>query len=523
MATVFTQLEQQRLTLQTALDAEKTPRERNRMGQFATPSLLALDILRYAGTLLPAGQPIHFLDPAIGTGSFFSALQSLFGNGRVVEASGFEIDPHYGLPSKSLWNDTGLSLHISDFTAQAANPSFNLLICNPPYVRHHHMSADEKSRLQQRTFKSSGIRISGLAGLYCHFLGIAHSWMSAGGLAGWLIPSEFMDVNYGEPLKEYLLNTVTLLHIHRFDPSDVQFTDALVSSTVVWFKNTRPPPGHSVTFSFGGPLSAPRIVRSISKQHLARESKWTRFPIADVRPCASVPRLSDFFKITRGIATGDNSFFILPAHELTSRGLPQQAFRPILPSPRYLLESEVNADENGNPLIARRLFLLDTHLREGEIQKTLPELWRYLEEGKARKVHERYLCMHRPIWYAQEHRPAPPIVCTYLGRSDNKSGRPFRFILNHSQATIPNVYLAMYPKPALATAMQRDAELLRKVFDILNEISPEDLLGEGRVYGGGLHKMEPKELANVPAAAIAGLLPRPGISEGQLEMADLLF
>ena len=41
---------------------------------------------------------------------------------------------------------------------------------------------------------------------------------------------------------------------------------------------------------------------------------------------------------------------------------------------------------------------------------------------------------------------------------------------------------------------------------MLNRIDPEQLLGEGRVYGGGLHKLEPRELANVDAKEIAALL-----------------
>ena len=102
---------------------------------------------------------------------------------------------------------------------------------------------------------------------------------------------------------------------------------------------------------------------------------------------------------------------------------------------------------------------------------------------------------------------AAPIVCTYLGRGDAKSGRPFRFILNHSKATVANVYLAMYPTPLLENAMRRDPQLIRAVWCVLNRISPDRLLGEGRVYGGGLHKLEPKELANVPAQDIADLLP----------------
>jgi hypothetical protein len=134
-------------------------------------------------------------------------------------------------------------------------------------------------------------------------------------------------------------------------------------------------------------------------------------------------------------------------------------------------------------------------------------LWAYLQTGKP-SVSERYLCRFRSPWYAQENRPPAPFVCTYMGRGDVKSGRPFRFILNHSLATTANVYLMLYPKPPLALALEDNPKLKRKVWEFLNAIKPETLLGEGRVYGGGLYKMEPKELANVGAEAIAALLPK---------------
>jgi len=316
-----------------------------------------------------------------------------------------------------------------------------------------------------------------------------------------------MDVNYGRAVKQFLLDRVTLLQIHRFDPNDVQFADALVSSAVVWFRKTPPPKDHAVKFSFGETLSKPKLTRTVPADDLAYEQKWTRFPALEIRSRVSTPTLADFFKIKRGLATGDNGYFILAEDEIRARGLPIEAFSPILPSPRYVPGGEVMARADGTPDIERRLFLLDTKLGEEEIQKRYPALQGYLDEGKSRGLHERYLCSHRALWYLQENRPPPPIVCTYMGRGDTKTGRAFRFILNSSRATVANVYLAMYPTPLLASALAGDPELIRRVWRVLNDLRPEQLLGEGRVYGGGLHKLEPRELANVDATAIWELLP----------------
>ena len=511
-------LEERRIALQGELDARKTAQERNRLGQFSTPPALAEDILRYAKRLLPSGEHVRFIDPALGTGSFYSALLKTFEPTWIDRARGFEIDPHYGEPSSQLWGETSLELSLGDFTKAKPDGRFNLLICNPPYVRHHHIANDEKAKLQMRTLQACGIKLSGLGGLYCHFLGLSQAWLDEGAISGWLIPSEFMDVNYGQAMKRYLLERVTLLHIHRFDPNDVQFADALVSSAVVWFRNAPPPRNHKVLFTFGGKLETPALSKMVSATALSDERKWTRFPVAAVREKSSLPTIADYFKIKRGIATGNNEYFILSAEELAERNLPMKCFRPILPSPRYLALDEIKGDAEGNPLLDRRLFLLDPAYSENEIEELFPALWNYLEEGKAQKLHEGYICSHRTRWYEQENRPPAPVVCTYLGRGDSRSGRPFRFILNQSKATVANVYLAMYPTPVLAAALALDPSLMRRVWEILNRITPAQLLGEGRVYGGGLHKLEPKELANVPVPEIAELLPRPDRPASQTEM-----
>jgi adenine-specific DNA-methyltransferase len=504
------QIEDRRLLLQSELDAAKTQKERNRLGQFATPMLLADDVLAYAHRLSPRDASVRFLDPAIGTGSFYSALLRTFSPKRVVSAHGFEIDPHYGKPAQALWKRHNLTLTLGDFTTAKpakAGEKFNLIICNPPYVRHHHMSKEEKARLSAATAAVCGVEIGGLAGLYCYFLGLSHAWLADDGIAGWLIPSEFMDVNYGRAVKQYLLHQVELLRIHRFDPNDLQFGDALISSAVVWFRKCKPQAGHEVEFSYGGTLAKPAESHRVTAKALQDVSKWTGLGKAPVTALHDSPVLGDFFSVKRGLATGNNNFFIMTRAQIKERCLPMKFFRPILPGPRYLETDVIERDRDGAPQIERQHFMLDCKLQERDIKERYPQLWSYLQSGIP-DVSKTYLCSHRSPWYSQENRPAPPFLCTYMGRSLERRTKPFRFILNRSDATAANVYLLLYPKPTLALALQQDRDLAMRVWKFLESITSETLLREGRVYGGGLYKMEPKELANVPATAIVAMLPK---------------
>lgn len=511
-------VEKRRLKTQNLLDEAKTKHERNQLGQFATPTALARDMLEYSKKLLSESQNIRFLDPAFGTGAFYSAFLRFFQPSQIEKAQGYEIDPLFAQPAAKFWGNTLLKLQVTDFT-KASPPTqdrdkANLLVCNPPYVRHHHLSTNEKTRLQNLVRNSTGVRLSGLAGLYCYFLLISHDWLSKGGLASWLIPSEFMSVNYGEEIRQYLLQNVTLLHIHRFNPENVQFEDALVSSAIVWFTKQTPAMGHKVKFSYGGTLLKPQIVHKIPVTDLHRANKWLGFfktpnkvlVSSSQKTLPAKSRLSDWFDIKRGLVTGANKFFILTQKQIEKLELPMEFFIPILPSLRYLATDEIKADKDGNPALDQKLFLLACNLPERGVKARYPSLWKYLQEGVRTGIDKRYLCRHRSPWYSQENRPASPLLCNYMGRISSENENPFRFFLNHSEATAPNVYLMLYPKPAIAHELQSKPKLLETVWKALGTIPPDVLIRIGRVYGGGLYKLEPKELAAAPADNIAEVL-----------------
>src|SRR5207247_10941347 len=84
-----------------------------------------------------------------------------------------------------------------------------------------------------------------------------------------------------------------------------------------------------------------------------RESrKWTAYPIHARNDRHTSNNgdgftLGDFFRVQRGIATGCNKFFVLDRRDARRRSLPERYLRPILPSPRQLKTTVIDADEEG--------------------------------------------------------------------------------------------------------------------------------------------------------------------------------
>ena len=92
-----------------------------------------------------------------------------------------------------------------------------------------------------------------------------------------------------------------------------------------------------------------------------------------------------------------------------------------------------------------------------------------------------------------------------MGRpSDGRA--PFRVILNQSRAIATNVYLMLYPKKTLRRRMASEPDQ-RAVLAALHRIVEAEWETNRRVYGGGLYKVEPRELGRLAADELVDALP----------------
>jgi len=129
-------------------------------------------------------------------------------------------------------------------------------------------------------------------------------------------------------------------------------------------------------------------------------------------------------------------------------------------------------------------------------QGAIPGVWSYLQTELRRDF--------RNVTSAQAarfgtSRNAVRRPVSWLPTWDEATGSrsPFRFILNRSRAVVTNVYLNLYPTDDLASCLAQDETREFELLGFLNSMPLAHVVRAGRSYGGGLHKIEPRELAEL--------------------------
>lgn len=467
---------------QTKYDAAHTRQERNREGQFATPIELAQQIASYSLSLC-AYTPKTALEPAAGFGSFVSALHTELPN---VKITAVEKDQEIADRATDIWRGIADYEH-ADFLdwANRCESRFDLLVSNPPYVRHHHLSPEQKLKYSGVVQQAASIKLSGLTGLHAYFILVGTTLLKPNGIASWLVPGELFSVSYGRPLLEWMCRNVTVERLHFFEESNLQFSDALVSSCVITLRNAPARPTDMALITRGDYAHPSQSFRAPIAT-LRNEQKWQHLQPDALQNHDGTTRLGDVMSAHRGIATGSNKWFIRPIDEWDELGVPRRFLLPILPPPRRMKANEVESSSDGWPVNAENLAMLavGTAIPDDEESRGVRQLLASCPEN----VRNSYIASHRQPWWSIPAQKPAPIVCTYMSRS---SAAPFRFVRNKSHAQIGNSWIGLYPRIPMSESK------IDQICATLNAISGDELSTAGREYGGGLRKLEPKEMESL--------------------------
>jgi len=486
--------------------------ERRKLGEYYTPRDIAEFMTRWA----IRGKKDSVLDPACGSGTFlvesFYRLTELgcSPTEAIESLQGIDINPLAGLMTAvnlvARVASSRPEIRIADFLLSSSNQlrKFESIVCNPPYSRHHELSQQYKEQIGRQIDSESGRRMSRLSSIYIHFFIHAASFLKDGGRMAFITPSEILDVDYAVKLKRFILDFFELEAVVIYPEDDLVFPGTLTTACITLLEKKRPNPEHRVIFVKVSKTPGPRellgvieeeqrknlswgAVESIPQSHLKPEDKWSHTSSRTVDTRGLIP-LRKIARVHRGIATGANEFFTLNKTEIKENGIECRFLKPVIANSRAVPNYNFT-DDDFRDLVRNgyKTWLLSCDKPKSEL-KSHDGLLRYLISGERKGINKRYLTRARELWYSQEKKTPAQIVFTYMSRE-----KP-RFVYNEAGALTLNTLHIIHPVRSILD----DKRKLKALLCYLNSgICRSHLRRTGRIYGGGLVKLEPREVENL--------------------------
>jgi len=459
---------------------------RTRLGQVFTPYAIAKCMAQWVSA---KRSPINVLDPALGLGVFLRCLLEDEKNAG-SNMAGFEIDPETAEAARQLFTSSGyahIEIEIANYLETDWSAKYDAILCNPPY--RNFRGLPDKDQLGSSVKQYTGITISRAANLYIFFL-VKLIWQLAeGGRAAVILPFEFLNADYGVPVKQLLLDQGILRKVLILGEALQPFDEVITTACILCLERTpqSTPPElitvHSIeelsTIAAGFNLEDGSGQASNGKVQATRSpgEKWhvplnlNRTPINE-----NMVPLSTFGKVMRGIATGDNSFFVISEAQRQQAALDEECVLPCLAKSSYASNLEFSKDDFSRLRASQKpVWLVDLVGRED-----MPAVQLYINDGLARGSDQRYLTSKRSPWYALEQRPPAPLLVTTFSRGS------VRWVRNLAGVRNLTAFHGFYPHAGV------DLDLLCAY--LVTPLGQEMLSHQRREYGNGLHKYEPNDL-----------------------------
>ena len=435
-------LEADRDPLGDAWMALQSGEARRAKGETYTPPAVVTEMLDSA-----AGEisPQTVVDCGCGSGRFALACARRFSKARIIAVDASE---DAALLARANVNALGLEHRVkvlkADFLAGNLRAELPLegpvlWIGNPPYVRHHDLTA-EKKEWWRRSAAEWNLPASGLAGLHLYFLLAAARSMQPGDFGLFVTSAEWLDVNYGAAARRLLTSRRPLRLLRLYDPRAEVFEGVAATALVVGFSCAR-----NAKSADSGEASQVRVINADLKEkriallRFAAGSRWSRIvretPEPDGEsardgcsmPGASLVPLGSFVRVSRGVVTGMNAFWVRPVDAL--RDAPAALTSPVISRARELMGDDPAVNR---PEMLKRLITLPEDLSTLDAsERRFAEA--VIREGLAAGVDQGWVARHRRAWWSVTTPLPAPVLMTYMGR-----GRP-TFVKNRFGLPMLNV------------------------------------------------------------------------------------
>ncbi len=451
------------------------------LGQVPTPRVVADWMTAWAC----ADRPRRVLEPAMGAGVFVSSLDAYYrarpGWAR-PRIDACELDTR--LIRRLDRSDLLLSLECrrADFLRVRYNWPFDAVLANPPYVRHHELDYDEETL---REFdRLAGRRISRMTNLYGLFMLRIVSLLAPRGRAAIIMPAEWLNADFGVPLKAHLLEQNAMDGIVHFSHRSMIFPTALTTAAILLLRRGRGTrePIRLACVEDAAALNGRtlREARCVDAAELSPARKWSSIIETGSPLRVARRRLGDVAACSRGIATGANGYFVLRPSQCHEFGISLRDVRLCIARARQIAGDRLTGQVLGQLIAADEpVYLLSPR------KELTPAVRAYLAEGRRKGIDRRYLPSHRPEWFRPEQREPAPILISVFARGS------FRVVLNTARALNLTAYHGIYPRKPTAARVRALYEFL------ISPAGQKALALHRRIYGGGLSKLEPRDVEAV--------------------------
>ncbi|WP_249127492.1 Eco57I restriction-modification methylase domain-containing protein [Bradyrhizobium lablabi] len=449
---------------------------RREQGATYTPQVIVDAMVAWAANEVTP--PVRVVDAGAGSGRFVSAAAKAFPKAKLIAV---EIDPLAALLVRANAAALGFAKRLTvkgiDYRAldlpRIDGPT--LFIGNPPYVRHHDISARWKTWFSDAAHKL-GFKASALAGLHVHFFLRTRQIAQPGDYGAFITAAEWMDVNYGSVVRRMLADGLGGTALHVIDPKAVPFVGTLSTGAITCFRVGHRPDQLTVrnvaSLDDLSPLSAGE---GVDWATIEGSKRWSTLLRTTPRAPYGEIELGELFRVHRGQVTGCNAVWIAgddAAH------LPARYLFPAITKARDLLSAGeyLRSDKHLRRVVDLPVDLDQLNAADRAVVDD------FLEWAKLAKAHKSFIATHRRAWWSVGLKEPAPILCTYMAR------RAPAFVRNYAGVRHLNISHGLYPvQPMSDATLDAIAKHLRETVSMTS----------GRVYAGGLVKFEPGEVSRL--------------------------